>query len=93
MMKLQVLLREQWRNPDGVESVKKILASLGLRATISGLATISAEVEQSQFESLFGGETADPRDEKQFPAALRIPGPLTPYVESITVAPRHSYFR
>jgi hypothetical protein len=88
-VKLQLLLRREWRTSEGVEEVRKILDSLGLKLTASGLATVSAEATPERFESLFGvkasgGHTTDD---------LTVPAPLDKYVASISVAPPHIYLQ
>jgi len=85
-IKLQILLRAEWRTASGVEEARKLLASLGLKPTASGAATISAEAELEHFESLFhvkaGGQAS---------ADLAVPQALAKYVASISVAPTHTY--
>ena len=82
--KVQILLREPWRNKEGVAVVRKIAESLGIEPTASGVATVSGRIGRGAFESLFGmgAETAP---------ALPIPELLREYVESITIAPPHIY--
>ena len=54
LIKLQILIGRIWRTPEGLDEIRRILNSIGLTPTTSGLATISAEVTPEQFESLFG---------------------------------------
>ena len=102
-IKLQILLRGEWRTAAGIEEVRKLLASLGLKPTASGLATISAEAEPAHFESLFrvkASELAPPTPGGSFgisgaPASadLAVPQQLAKYVASISAAPTHTYLR
>jgi hypothetical protein len=101
-IKLQILLRKEWRTSDGIEKVRGILISIGLKPTASGLATISAEAEPERFESLFGvkateiaprgpGETDFGTSGGHDSAELAVPAPLAQYVQSISAAPPHTY--
>jgi hypothetical protein len=101
-IKLQVLLRREWRTSDGIEQVRKILTSIGLKPTASGLATISAEAEPERFESLFGvkateiaprgpGKTDFGTSGGHESAELAVPAQLAQYVQSISAAPPHAY--
>jgi hypothetical protein len=98
VIKLQILLHKAWRTPQGIDTVKKIAESLGIKPTASGAATLSGEIEPQAFESLFirtvKGVRPPPPGKRDFgvPAGagsglLAIPEPLREYVESITVAP------
>jgi hypothetical protein len=91
-MKLQLLLHPHRRSPEAIATVKKISQSLGILPTAEGAATISADVDPSTFQSLFG----TPPDESLFsdPASsppLLIPESLRSHVQSISVAPHHIY--
>ena len=95
-IKLQILVGREWRNPDGIEEVRKLLASLGVEPTVSGLATISAEVGAEQFESLFGvkaGETEPGASGGRGSTDLPVPERLEKYVVSMSVAPPHIYLQ
>lgn len=95
-IKLQILVGREWRNPDGIEEVRKLLASLGVKPTVSGLATISAEVSAEQFESLFGTKAAEIEagaSGGRGSSDLPVPGRLERYVASISVAPPHIYLQ
>jgi hypothetical protein len=103
-IKLQVLLRSEWRTPQGVEKVREILRTIGLIPTIGGAATISAEVDPKQFQHIFGvtvTETAPqpPRNNEFGMSAghvspdLEIPAALSDFVESISAASGHSYLQ
>jgi hypothetical protein len=104
LIKLQILLRRQCRTPEAADEVRKILLSLGLKPTAVGLATLSADAEPSRFESLFGMKATEilpqPPGKTDFGASgghvspdLPVPGPLQPYVESISAAPPHTYLQ
>lgn len=94
MIKLQVLLHKPRRNPEGIAKVQSLMQSLGITTTASGAATVSAEIDPTSVESVFGTRLS--ADEKQSFAkgateTLEFPVPesLREFVESITVAPRH----
>ena len=101
-IKLQVLLRANWRSPQGLDKVREILASLGLTPTAGGLVTISAEVEPEKFKEVFGVTATEtppqPLDAKEFGRSggytspeLQVPAALSEYVQSISAAPGHTY--
>ena len=58
-IKIQVLLRREWQTPDGIEKARNCLVQAGLRPTVAGLATISAELDQDHFQFLFGTSATD----------------------------------
>jgi hypothetical protein len=104
VIKLQILLRKAWRTPQGIDTVKNIAKSLGIKPTASGVATLSCEIEPQAFESLFvrnvRGARPRPsgeRDSGLLGAAdsglLAVPEPLREYVESITVAPPYTLMK
>ena len=90
MIKLQVLLRKPWRNPEGIAKVRSLMQDLGITTTASGAASISAEVDPALVESIFGAKLG-PREAQRTTAVREFPLPdsLREYAESITVAPRH----
>ena len=103
-IKLQVLLRREWRTSKGIEEVQKILTSAGLMPTASGLATVSVDVEPERFESLFGVKATkispQPASTTDFGKSggsvspeLAVPAELQQYVESISAAPPHTYLQ
>ncbi len=89
-VRLQLLLRKEWRTREGVAAVRRALRALDIRPTGSGAATVSAEVGARAFERRFGPLSAVVRFEKD---TLETPPALRDCVESITVAPRHTYMR
>ncbi len=100
VIKLQILLHKAWRTPQGMDTVKKIAESLGIKPTASGAATLSGEIKSQAFESLFAQKVREvrpqPPGKRDFgtpggavSGLLVIPEPLREYVESITVAPPH----
>jgi len=104
LVKLQVLLRREWRTPEGIEEVSGLLTSMGITPTATGLATISADVEQERFEKLFGQTAREiapkPPGERNFGESgghvtpeLTVPAPLRQHVQSISAAPPHIYFQ
>jgi hypothetical protein len=103
-IKLQILLRREWRTPQGIEKVREILRSIELIPTSGGAATISAEVEPKQFEETFGvtatATAPQPPGKNEFGGSagyvspdLKVPAALSEFVESISAAPGHSYLR
>ncbi len=103
-IKLQLLLRANWRSPQGLDKVREILASLGLTPTAGGLVTISAEVEPEKFKEVFGvtaiETTPQPPGAQEFGRSggynspeLQVPTALSEYVQSISAAPGHTYLR
>jgi hypothetical protein len=100
LIKVQILLRKAWRTTEGIATVKEIAASLGIKPTTSGAASVSAEIESEAFEALFGERAQEvaprPPNDSDFGSpggaisgVLSIPEPLQRYVESISVAPPH----
>ena len=90
-LQLQILLRKPWRNEQGVANVRKIGASLGIEPTVSGAATVSGRIERRTFETLFAIQPEGAAAEGIAARALPIPESLREYVESITIAPPHTY--
>jgi hypothetical protein len=97
-VKLQLLLRREWRNSEGINHAKRLMPTLGLHITAAGAATISAETGLADFESIFGVpvEKIAPRPPgaRDFGSPggyaagdLPVPEVLQPYVEIISVAP------
>lgn len=75
---------------------------MGIKPTIAGAATISAELEPERFAEVFGtraieiapqvpGATDFGKSAGHVSAELVVPSLLLPYVESISVAPPHTY--
>jgi hypothetical protein len=103
-IKIQVLLRPEWRTPGGIAEARNALVEAGLRPTAAGLATISAELDQDGFRSLFGTSATEVpprgpgaadfgRSGGHVSEPLKVPPSLERYVASISVAPGHSYFQ
>ena len=102
LIKLQLLLRANWRNPQGLYKVREILASLGLTPTTGGLVSISAEVGPEKFTEVFGVKAVEtapqPLGAQEFGRSggytspeLQVPAALSEYVQSISAAPGHTY--
>ena len=98
LVKLQLLLRKESRTPQGVAAAKGIALSLGIVPTASGFTSLSAEMQDEAFESLFKQNLR--KVEPRAPSAadfgspggssagpLEVPTALQPYIESITIAP------
>jgi|RhiMetdeSRZDD1v2_1073273.scaffolds.fasta_scaffold59216_3 hypothetical protein len=99
-IKIQLLLRKEWRKPEGIVTVRNITSSLGITPTAWGAVTISGEIEAHAFETLFAqkpqqvGSRLPGASDCGSPGGavagpLEVPEPLREYVESITVAPPH----
>jgi hypothetical protein len=103
VVKVQLLLRKESRNREGIATVKKIATSLGIKPTASGTAAVSGELTPEAFETLFAQEVREvasrPPGGSDFgspggtaSASLVVPEQLREHVESITVAPVHIRF-
>ena len=103
-IKLQILLRSEWRTPEGLAKVQRILRALGMAPTAAGAVTISAEVEPDKFEEMFGvtatATTPQPPGKGDFGKSggtispdLKVPAALSDFVESISAAPGHYYLQ
>jgi hypothetical protein len=82
MIRLQVLLRDNWRHDEGVRLVQNRLKSLGITPTAAGHVTVSAETSPETFRDTFGHDESSG-------ASLTVPPMLAPFVESISIAPPH----
>lgn len=89
-VKLQVLLHSEHRNPEGLARVRQASAALGIRPTTQGEATISAEVDEQTYKSVFG-EDPGTQNVSFGSGSLPIPESLKEYVQSISIAPPHIY--
>lgn len=90
-IRLQVLLRPEWRNPRGVAEVERALHELGFEVTGTGRVSISVRAAPEPFRQVFARQPSPPAAGES-PAArdeLPVPAPLAGQVESITIAPRH----
>jgi hypothetical protein len=102
LISVQILLRSEWRSPQGVDKVRGLLASLGFTPTAAGLATISADLAPDKFREMFGVTATEiaprPAGEREFgrsggsaPQPLKVPAALSEFVESISAVPPHIY--
>ena len=100
-VKLQLLLRREWRNAEGINHAKRLASTVGLNITTAGVASVSAETCLADFERIFGTRVEEiaprPSGQQDFGSPggyaagdLRVPEPLQAYVESISVAPPHT---
>jgi hypothetical protein len=91
------LLRQPWRTVEGIKRVRELAASLGIKPTAEGLATLSAEMSLEDFAAVFEREPqkvkSRPPKDKDFGRTggyicgeLPIPQLLLEYVDSITIA-------
>ena len=96
-IKLQLLLKQPWRNPKGLDLLRKHAHALGITPTAEGLTTMSGEITKDAFETLFKTPAhevdSQPPGDKDFGRSggavsgdLPVPEPLAEYVESIAVA-------
>jgi hypothetical protein len=91
-MKLQMLLHPHHRNSEGIAKAKRISETLGIRPTAEGQASISADVDEEKYTSLFGAEAPiQPPAGPMAAESLTVPEPLQEYVQSISIAPPHLY--
>src|SRR5438445_9561747 len=98
-LKLQLLLQKGQRDEQTSHAVQTVLEELGLRPTAAGAATVSAEVDDEDFERVFGrkaGEAEPPGRTRDIAFSddaekveLPVPDRLRDYVASITVAPQY----
>jgi hypothetical protein len=88
---LQMLLKKAARNPAGVQDARAAAASVGMRPTASGRATVSAEATPDVFHRLFEAPADDAPGAATEPRALTVPAELEHVVEQISIAPRHRH--
>ena len=103
-MKLSLLLRPEARTPQGVAAAAAALSALGARVTASGAASVSADIDEATFRTVFGRDATPvaprARGARDFGAPggftvdgeLAVPETLRDWVESIDVpgpATRH----
>jgi hypothetical protein len=86
VVKIQLLLRPDWRNRAGIDRVCEAAEALGLDATAAGLSTVSLRAPDGVAAHLFGTAVTAGAGE------LRVPASIEPFVESATVAPPHLRF-
>ncbi len=100
LIKLQFLIRQSWRNPEGLRRIQGLLSRLKLEITTTGLVSFTAQMRWRDFAKLFGAPAARvaPNPPSQFDfgrsggstkSQLTIPHQLQEYIESISVAPPH----
>ena len=80
-VRLQLLVRKDARNARGVAAVSEALRALGFDVTGAGKASVSARASPDAFRAVFGDAMA---------SELPVPARLTEYVESVSIAPRHT---
>ena len=82
--------------------MRRLLSSLGMTPTASGLATLSAELDADKFKSTFGvtavetppassGQGEFGRSGGSVSPDLKVPAALSEFVQSISAAPSHIY--
>ncbi len=90
-VRLQVLLKPEWRNARGVADVEHALRALGFEVTGAGRASISARAAPETARHALGGTPDVSRQEAAAGRAdLPVPASLAGQVQSITVAPHHT---
>ena len=80
-VRLQLLVRKDARNARGVAAVGEALRALGFEVTGAGKASVSARASPDAFRAVFGDAMA---------SELPVPARLAEYVESVSIAPRHT---
>ena len=91
-VRLQVLLRSDWRNEQGRSDVAATLRKLGLEVTGTGQASISARASSAVVTELFGAKPPVAKSAGQVgltDAELSVPDALAERVQRITIAPQH----
>jgi hypothetical protein len=91
-VRLQVLVRKDARNARAIADLEAALRALGFEVTGTGKASISARATRETFTAVFGDvpPAASYRARGTLDRELMVPPALAGYVESISVAPRHS---
>ena len=91
-VRLQLLVRKDARHPRGVAGLEAALRALGFDVTGAGRATVSARAPREVFDAVFGGAPPPSsfRGSAAADAALPVPPSLAAYVESVSLAPRHT---
>ena len=90
-IRLQMLLRPEYRHEKGCAAVVAAVRKLGLTVTGRGLATISATASWDQVAAVFGVEPrAASRDRRDVAGGeLAVPAALAESVERVSIAPQH----
>ncbi|MEO8179542.1 MAG: hypothetical protein ABI895_11985 [Deltaproteobacteria bacterium] len=83
---MQILLLPQARSEASRARLVSILSGLGIQVVGQGQASVSVRLAPELFELVFG---SPPRADAQ---QLPVPTPLSPFVQSITLAPPHLAF-
>ena len=85
-------MRKDARNARAIADLKAALRALGFEITGAGKASISARATPETFNAVFGDAppAASYRERGTLDRELLVPPALAGYVESISVAPRHS---
>ena len=82
-MQLQLLLKEEFRHPDGIRAASEAAAAVGIRPVASGYATLSGDIAPETFQTVFPGELPESG------ALLTVPASLKHCIESISMPPPH----
>lgn len=96
-IKLQLLLKQPWRNRKGLDLLRERAHALGITPTAEGLTTMSGEITKDAFATIFKTPVhevdAQPPGDKDFGRSsgavsgdLPVPESLAEYVDSIAVA-------
>ena len=90
-VRLQILLRPEWRHDAGVRAVQAWLRANGLAATGAGAVSVSARGDVETVSRLFGGPPVAAALAKPVVSdvELNVPEALRAYVHSVTVAAPH----
>jgi hypothetical protein len=90
MVKIQILLKKSWRSAHGIAMVQELARQVGMTITGVGAATISAEVDEALFETLFrvpASDTMARTPQQHGVDRLKVPESMQEYVESLSVPP------
>ncbi|MBN3761960.1 hypothetical protein [Burkholderia sp. Ac-20365] len=83
--RLQLLLRDPYRNDTDREAVRRAAEQLGMQISGEGHASLSARMPDDAFRQLFSSSSIAS-------GTLAVPSSLEPYVSSISEAPQHLSF-
>ena len=87
-----MLVRTDARDAHGIAGLEAALRGLGFEVTGAGRASVSARATPDAFTAVFGDApgVSTYRMTAAASRGLPVPAALTDYVESISIAPRHT---
>ena len=90
MIKLELLLRLPCADPGVSPALASVLSGLGMAVTAAGRASVSVQMDETDFIDCFGPMPSRATSLAACDAAaLPIPGALAESVSLVTLAPRH----